>query len=399
MDNIFLISGLQSRLHGNIHCMTPLNPPSSCHGLVLTGGGARGAYQVGVLLAVSEIIKKHDIHSPFPVITGCSAGAINAMYMASRAHQFHMGVKVLKKFWENISVDHIYKSDVGSLARMGLRLLFELTTGSLKKKKESRSLLDTTPLRYLIQRTIHFDQIQKNIDNGTLRGIALSALNYSTGNSRSFYQGASGIAPWERVRRRGVPAMMTVDHLMASAAIPLVFPPVKIGGHYYGDGSLRNYTPLSPAIKLGAKKLMVIGVRMKEPEVKQTDPTLPTLGRVMSVVLNSVLLDAIDLDHENIQRINSTLADNPSVSPDRYSPIDLVMFRPSQDIGKIALEEIHHLPANILHLLKGLGSEKEAADLSSFLLFQPTYTKRLIELGYKDTIGRSDEIEHFFMEK
>ena len=336
-------------------------------GLVLSGGGARGAYQVGALVALAEICKELKLEHPFPIITGTSAGAINAVYLASHAHHFLQAPLKLKQLWETMYAQDVYRTDISSLLKVGLRLLLELASGGLYKKKQARALLDTTPLKELIATYSDFDKLKENIDKKILHGLAITTMNYTTGNSRIFYQGHKSIKPWKRIKRLGMETEFSVNHILASSAIPILFPPVKIHGHYYGDGSLRNYTPLSPAIKLGADKIMVIGVRQTEKKIDERVQALPSLARVLSIMLNSVLLDAIDLDYDSLSRINETIGTSAEEREHGYRPIDLFMIHPSMDIGKIALEEMDHLPPNIAYLLKGLGTKKEAADLTSFL--------------------------------
>lgn len=367
-------------------------------GLVLTGGGARGAYQVGALLAVAEICKEIGVKNPFQIFSGSSAGAINAIFMASQAENFSVGVEKLKTLWESMDVDNIYKSNLLSLFKTGLQFVFELSLGGLYKKKQARALLDTSPLRELISDNVNFSKVQENIDTGILHGVSITTMNYTTGNSRIFVQGNESIENWKRVRRLSVKAKLNVKHILASSAIPILFQPVKIFGHYYGDGSLRNYTPLSPAVKMGADKVMVIGVRLKEKKIDERVQALPSLARILSMVLNSVLHDAIDLDYEYLERINKTIGTYKEDPRHSYKKLSVLISRPSMDIGKIALEEMEHLPKSIAYFLRGLGTHKEAADLTSFLLFEPSYTKRLIQLGYSDVKGQANDVKAFFSE-
>ncbi|NBV42464.1 patatin-like phospholipase family protein, partial [bacterium] len=269
--------------------------------LVLTGGGARGAYQAGAMRAIGEIVRRNKIDRPFDIFCGNSAGAINSAFLASQVHQFSAGCDRLCDFWESLTTDQIYKTDFKSLLGRGARWVWELSTGGLYERKLVRSLLDTSPLLRLIHREIDFSKIESNIRDGLADAIAITAVSYSTGDSRTFFQSHQGVRAWEKVRRDSVATTLLPKHVMASSAIPILFPPVKLGDDYFGDGSLRNYTPMSPAIHLGADRILVIGVRCKYC-MGETHAKQPSLGRILSVILNYVLLDAIDYDYENLTR-------------------------------------------------------------------------------------------------
>lgn len=370
-------------------------PNKNSISIVLTGGGARGAYQVGALKAIYEIAKDLGIEQPFDIITGNSAGSINAIYLAAGIDKPEETIKKLTKLWINLHSHNVYKVDCFSLILMGGRFLFEFLTGSLfYRRKTVLGLLDTSPLRSVISKHINFKNIQKNIKKGFFKGIAIRASNYSTGKSEVFFQGVESMEPWERKTRLAKKEMLTMEHIMASTAIPLLFPPVKIGRCYYGDGSLRSYTPLSPSIKMGANKIIVIGVsqnfvdRMGRQKVAR-----PSMGRILSLMLNSVILDGIDLDVERLTGFNSTIRDLNKDAKTHLKHIDICLIRPTKDIGIMATEEVHNLPSTMKHLLKGLGTKKDDADLSSYLLFEPSFAKRLIDLGYEDTLNKRAEIE------
>lgn len=370
-------------------------PEEKRNGLVLTGGGARSAYQVGALRAVLEMSSACRIDRPFPIITGTSAGALNAAFLAANAHRMKVACRQLNQVWSHLSTDQIYRSDMLSILKNGLSALLEITTGGLIKKKNTQALLDTTPIQRLIEQQFSPEDVAARFSDGSLHSLALKALNYSSGESTTFYQSREYVDPWIRVRRQAEETVITAEHILASASIPVIFPPVKIGSDYFGDGSLRNLTPMSPAIKLGAQKLLIIGVRQTyQPEI--SSHLKPSLARIIGIILNSVLLDAVDLDYERMSRINDTVSKLEDAAETSLKHVDVLMLRPSIDLRHIAYEEAPKLPRTIRYLLKGLGNRNESADLISYLMFEPSYIKRLIRLGYEDTLCRKDELRAFF---
>ncbi|MGE4170584.1 MAG: patatin-like phospholipase family protein [Candidatus Margulisiibacteriota bacterium] len=366
-------------------------------GLVLTGGGARGAYQAGALRAINDIIADMDNPHPFQILTGTSAGAINVGFLASHGEQFSASTQTLQYLWESMTTEKVFKIDLKTLIKIASHWVWDLSTGSFNKTKMARALLDTEPLYHLIHREFNPVGIHNNLQQGFLDSVAITAVNYATGSSRTFFQGKG--TPWQRNRRSGESVVLTPKHIMASAALPLLFPPVQLADNdYYGDGSLRNYTPLSPAIHLGAEKLMVIGVRRDDGDAPIVGDHFPSVARMLSVVLNSILLDAIDLDFERMSRINTTLSKLPDQTNTSLRPIDVCMLRPSEDLGRMATLDSKKMPATIRYLVRGLGSTHEASDLISYLLFEPEFIDKLIQLGYQDTLKKADEIRTFFSE-
>ena len=365
-------------------------------GLVLTGGGARGAYQAGVVSAVAELACELGVQQPFPVLTGISAGSINVGYLATHARDMVKATKRLVGIWEHLSSDQVFKVGGLSLLGIGVRGVLQLISGGILSEKHARALLNTAPLRQLIESNMSVLEIQKNIEQGVVEGVAISALNYSNGVSNTFFQSHKRIEPWIRIRRTSERAQICPDHVMASTAIPLLFPPQKVGDVYFGDGSLRNYTPLSPAIKLGADRLLVVGVRKELEDGVDEEAADPSPGRIFSVLLNSILLDAIDIDYERLCRINQTMDKLKPWAGTELKAVEPLIIRPSEDIGVIATQEAAAMPRLMRYLLRGLGSPEENQGLISYLLFEPAFTKRLTALGRKDVFARREEIQAFF---
>lgn len=361
-------------------------------GVVLTGGGARGAYQAGALLAIAEIAKRIGVSQPFPILAGTSAGAINSAFLAAHADDPFDAAVRLKELWRTLHAERVYRTDILSLGKIGARWLAELSLNGLIEEKHANSLLNTEPLAEFLEE-IPFSRIADHLRSGALRGVAVTAVDYCCGLSRTFYQGDA--EPWERFRRRGEPATITLPLVRASSAIPVLFPPVPYEGHHLGDGSVRNYTPLSPAIKLGADRLIVIGVRKPDSAPAVSSARKPTIARIGGSILNAVLLDAVDLDLERLQRISRTVSElEAGKSPLRH--VEACVIRPSRDVGTMAAEEVGSLPRAVRHLVGGLGSPQEGAELISYLLFEPAFTGRLIDMGYADAMRQSDELEQVF---
>lgn len=367
-------------------------------GLVLSGGGARSAYQVGAVKALVEIAAGMGVSHPFPVLTGTSAGALNATYLAAHSQEIPLGVAALEKLWGDLSTGKVYNVGIFSMIKSSLRLIMELATADLSPEKTMRSLLDTTPLRALIQSEFQADAIEQNIRLGHLHSLAVKALSYSTGVSTTFFQSGEEINSWEYELRQGQKTQITVDHILASCAIPILFPPVKLGNEYYGDGSLRNYTPLGPAIKMGAERLVVVSVRrLGALTAPFGDNVAPSPARILGILLNTILLDSIELDYERLVSVNDILKELPADAKTPLRPVDVCMLAPSKDLGEMAVKEAHRLPRTIRYLIRGLGRTSEAADLISYLLFEPTYIRQLINLGYTDTMDKKESVKKVFL--
>jgi NTE family protein len=374
-------------------------------GLVLSGGGARAAYQVGAVRGLLEIFGPGS--APFNIYAGLSAGAINSATLASRADNFSDAVAMLTETWSSLTPDLVYRTEASKLAGLGMRWFKDLTMGGMFGASRVNYLLDTQPLRELLARRIDFSRIPRHVQSGALRGVAVSATNYLTGTIVSFFEGEANIKPWVRHDRIAFREPLTLDHVMASAAIPVFFPPVSIDGRLFGDGGVRMTTPVSPAIHLGADKILAIGIRY----ARSTDQTLAlnreakaetvSVAQIGGVLLNALFLDSLDNDLERLTRINRTLGFIPEetrrLHPDMLRRIPALSLRPSKDLGRLAADEYQRFPAMLRHLLRGIGATGESGwDLLSYLAFQPGYIGKLMELGYDDTLARRGEIESFF---
>ena len=371
-------------------------------GLVLSGGGARGAYQVGVLSAVQKISQTSGVEAKFDFLSGVSAGAINASSLASNCDNFQNAVETLVKLWSALSAENVFSTDSLTMGKIGLRWMSELSFGSLMGTTPGRSLLETSPLRKLIHDNMDYDKVAQNINNGHLTALAVTALNYANSSSVTFIQGREGLHSWDKGRKHSEQTVITTDHIMASAAIPLLFPPVRVHDCYFGDGAVRNHAPCSPVIYLGAEKLMVIGVRRQgltaHEERAYSDPQAPSVARVVNTILNGALLDAVEQDVERLKRLNGyaeLMAQGSSSEKTPLKPLNCLFISPSADIGEIAVKNAQKLPRIVRHLLNGLGTLEDASELISYLLFDPAFCQTLIEIGYNDGMAQKEEILEF----
>jgi NTE family protein len=370
-------------------------------GLVLPGGGARGAYQVGVLKAIGDMLPR-KAPNPFPILSGTSAGAISATVLATRARVFRAAVADLERVWANFRCEQVFRSDAATMLRSSLHWFAAIVFGGLGIRNP-RSLLDNEPLWALLRRRIHFDAIQQSLDQGYLEALAITAAGYGSARSITFYQANGGRESWERVRRKGRPTRIALEHLMASVAVPMVFPPVRIGQEYFGDGAMRQATPLSPALRLGADRILVIGVRNEtaDPLPGPGEPVpYPSFGKIAGYVLDALFLDGLSSDLENLTRINLILDQVPGRTLEgpfgRLRHTDALIILPSRDIREIALRHVRAMPRPVRILLKGLGALNYGGrQLVSYLLFESAYTRELISLGYEDAMARRDELMAF----
>lgn len=376
-----------------------LAPPSDHDiAVLLPGGGARAAYQVGVLRAVARIVSR-DAVQPFRIICGTSAGAINAATLAVHADSFRCGVGRLLRWWHGLDVSMVYRADVASVALHGMRWFASVLIGAGVPKRAA-SMFDNEPLRALLQRQLELDRVCTHVRSGMLRALSINATSYTTGHAVTFYQGSPAIAPWRRTRRRGEPATISIEHLLASTAIPFVFPAEQVGDEFFADGSVRQITPLSPALHLGARRILVVAVGQFSGQRPPTDPSMkaryPSFAQVAGHALSSIFLDNLGADLERMQRLNQVLHLVPEPRHPVFAHIDALVLSPSQDLGAMAVPFAPSLPRGVRYLLHGLGStEGTGAALLSYLLFEPGYIRALLDLGFADAMARRDEIEAF----
>ncbi len=381
-----------------------MNQAESTLGLVLTGGGARGAYQAGVLAALSEIERQN---LEIPIVTGVSAGAINAAFLASHPGPFSETVRELGEAWLGLTLENVFKIESRGLLKAVIRWLWLLSTHIGSDQLEVRGFLDTEPLRDYLRKHVDLSGVRRNLESGRLRALALTATSYATGltinfiDSGKFADSADSRPGWSRAGRKGIHTRIGYEHVMASSALPLIFPAIEIHDAYYGDGALRLQTPLAPAIHLGADKLIVISVRYKRSSEEETRAQVkgyPPPAQILGMLMNAVFLDALETDVERARRVNHTLSllEPEKVPSSGLKRLEMLVLRPSRDLGKLAADVRSTLPALLRVIVRGLGTRySQTPDFLSYLLFEQGYVERLMELGYNDTLARRSEIDDF----
>ena len=368
-------------------------------GVILTGGGARAAYQVGVLRAVADMYP--DWQHPFNVIIGTSAGAINAMSLAGGRGLFRHNIDHLENVWSELTMDRIFRSGSFSLMRSLSSVASKFIGGPTERGPVS--LLDNSPLRDMLKREINLDNIRETIREGQIDAVGLNACGYNTGQNICFFEGADGLEGWSVGQRAGTRTTLTLDHIMASSSIPTLFPPVRINREYFGDGATRQMAHISPALRLGARKVMVVGVSANQMSlVKRPEkPGIPTMTQVLGHVFNGIFLDTLDYDIDRSRLINQLLE---LIPPEKLreagldlNPVDILEISPSEPIDEIAAKYLDGLPLILRRLAGASDTDGEAsASLASFLLFDPRFCRDLINLGYRDGQSHARQIERFF---
>lgn len=370
-------------------------------GLVMSGGGARAAYQVGFLRCLARLFP--ELHIPY--VTGVSAGAINAALIASHHGTFVQAIQELSQLWGNLTMRDVFRTDTRSLAMNVINWLRQLSSGGIGDHRLVRGLVDTQPLRTYLTEVLHcvdgeLTGVQYNLDCDRLRALAISTTSYSTGQSVTWIQG-EGVELWKRPQRRPVMATITVDHIMASAALPLFFPAVRVGNAWYGDGGVRLIAPLSPVVHLGARRIIAISTRYAATEAEALQETVhgyPPPAQVMGVLLNSIFLDLLDHDAVRLERVNQLIEDVPPEHRHGLRPVRLLTLRPSADLGKMAGQFESQLPRAFRFMTRGLGTKQtRSPDFLSMVMFQPDYVTALIEMGESDADARAGEIEAFLL--
>ncbi|ESP90514.1 MULTISPECIES: patatin-like phospholipase family protein [Pseudoalteromonas] len=363
--------------------------------LLLTGGGARAAYQVGVLKAIALSLPR-SAPLPFKIINGTSAGAINSTGLACYSSNMHLAIRKIEWIWKNFHTNMVYKSTLlGAFGHLFNNVMRSFQADYLNHPPAS--LLDNTPLRVLLEEVLDLARIDRNIQRGFIDALSVTVSSYSSGKSVAFFQSKEA-KPWQRAKREGIQTQLNIDHLMASSAIPMVFPSVRVKHNYYGDGSIHQLSPLSPSIHLGASKIFIIGV--EQPKVQQPlgyEPHFPGMSVVAGHLLDSIFSDTLQSDLERLERVNRTLSLLPARDKHKeLKRVDTLIVNPSHNFNELAIDFYDDLPIAVKLLLRTIGVKKHSqSSLTSYLLFEKSYTQELINIGYQDGLERLDEIKAF----
>jgi len=365
--------------------------------IVMSGGGARAAYQVGML---RWLARRHP-GVRVPILTGVSAGAINAAFLASHTGPMPERIEELSQLWSGLTLDRVFRVDLWSLARNVMRLGVKLVSGGMIATPGTHAAVDTGPLWELLREALggrhgELPGVDENLRRGDLKALAITTSSYSTGQSVTWVQGC-GIPQWERPQRRSVNTRLSVRHVMASAALPIFFPAVEIDGQWYGDGGIRLVAPLAPPVHLGAGRIIAISTRYTRSAEEASRPSVasyPPPAQVIGSLFNAIFLDQFDADALTMERLNGLVAALPAGTYVPFRPVKLLVLRPTTDLARLATEHEKDLPRNFRFLTRGLGTrETRSNDLLSMVMFQPDYLKRLIDLGEKDAEARQSELD------
>jgi NTE family protein len=380
-------------------------PAADRTALVLTGGGARAAYQVGVLKAAAQLLPKRA-HNPFSIITGTSAGAVNAVALGASANNFRLAVKKVERIWSNLHVEQVYKAGYLDLLGAVLRLIASLFHQGIGVTKPL-SLLNSEPLAELLSQVIDFGDLERRLKGGLLDAIGVTASSYDSGESVTFYQsdlGGSVLPEWRQSRRRGIATRLGINHLLASSAIPMLLPAARIGDTYYGDGALRQVAPISSAIHLGAERILVVGVSANpnRPPTEAHESHSPSLAKMMGHVFNSAFIDALENDMEHVEKINELVGvvinENPRASTAGQRLVDFLCINPSIEINELVSRHMDSLPRSMRRILKMTGATPAGGgtSMASYLLFEGRFCRELIACGYRDAMAQEDALIDFF---